>query len=355
MKHIKKISLGLLSVIVISVSGLSFLFRNEIKTINSIEKIDDYGLYSMNYYSDYGLDKLIEQGGVSSDDELIAFNVQNILKGIPVNFDVPDFGCATFQAQTPEGDWLFGRNYDLDYVPSMIVNSSPENGYRSVSIANMAVLGYDEENRPTNFANSFMNLANPYLPMDGMNEKGLSIGVLLIRDDITSQNTDKLNMTTSSMIRYVLDKAKDVEEAIALFENTDMHSSAGASYHFQMADASGNSAIIEYVDSNLSVIRKGEGKPMALTNFIVSDENYNFGSGQDRYETIVNTLDETNSIVSEKEAMDILESVSVKEYDIETDEGSDTQWSVIYNNTDLTFDISVGGNFDKVYSYSPFE
>lgn len=354
MRHLKKISLTVLSLIGISVAALGFTFRNEIKTINSIEKVDDYGLYTMKYYSDYGLDKMIEQGGVSTDNELVQFNVDNLLKGLPVKFDVPDFGCSTFQAQTKEGDWLFARNFDLDYVPSMIVVTEPENGYKSVSVANMSVVGYDEENQPTNFLNSFMNLANPYLPMDGMNEKGLSIGVLLIKDDTTNQETDKLDMTTTSMIRYVLDKAKNVDEAIKLFENVDMHSSAGASYHFQVADASGDSAIIEYVNNELCITRKGE-KPMALTNFIVSDENYGFGKGHDRYETITKALEESNSIMSKEEAMNVLKSVSKDDYNKETDEGSSTQWSVVYNNSDLSFDIAVGGDFEKTYTFYPFD
>lgn len=356
MKNLKKISIGALAIVIFSVGAIGFTFRNEIKTINSIEKVDDYGLYTMDYHADYGLDKLIEDGGVSTDNELVEFNVDQILKGLPVQFDIPDFGCSTFQAQTKDGDWLFARNYDLDYVPSMIVNTEPENGYKSVSISNMAVVGYNEEKQPTNFSNSIMNLANPYLPMDGMNEMGLSIAVLLIKDDIVDQNTDKLDMTTSSMIRYVLDKAKNVEEAIDLFENVDMHSSAGASYHFQVADANGDSALIEYVDNELKVIRKGESDtPMALTNFIVNEANYNFGHGQDRYKIVTDKLTETNSIMSEEEAMKVLQSVSQKTYDKETDKGSDTQWSVVYNNSDLTFDITVGGDFSKTYSYSPFE
>ncbi|MGL6105994.1 linear amide C-N hydrolase [Romboutsia sp.] len=354
MKYIKKILIILLSLIVISTVAIGFTFRKEIKTINSIEKVDEYGLYTMKYYADYGLDKLIEQGGVSTDNELVKFNIDNILKGLPVNFDIPDFGCTTFQAQTKGGDWLFARNYDLDYVPSMMIVTEPKNGYKSVSVANMSVLGYDKEKKPTNLLNSFMNLANPYLPMDGMNEKGLSIGVLLIEDDITKQETDKLDMTTSSMIRYVLDKSKDVDEAIKLFESVDMHSSSGAAYHFQVADASGDSAIIEYVNNELSVVRKGE-KPMVLTNFIVSDKNYGFGKGQDRYEIATKALEKSNSIMSEKEAMDVLKSVSKDDYNEKTDEGSSTQWSVVYNNSNLSFDITVGGNFEKTYTYSPFE
>ena len=355
-KLVKNIGIG--TACLVGVAGISVyaLFGKDIKSVNSIEQIDEYGLYKMEIHGDYGLDKLIANGGASTDQELVQFNIDHILKGLPVEFDVPDFGCSTFQAQTPEGDWLMGRNYDLDYAPGMIVVTEPENGYKSVSVANIAVLGYGEDKLPTNFANSFMNLAAPYLPMDGMNEKGLSIGVLLIRDDITKQETDKLDMTTTAMIRYVLDKAANVEEALALFESVDMHSSANASYHFQLADASGDSALVEYVNNELQVTRKGEtDKPMALTNFIVADANYGFGHGHDRYETVTTALKESKNVLTEEAAMDVLQSVSVKNYDPVTEEGSDTQWSVVYNNSDLTFDIVAGGNFETVHSFELFE
>lgn len=98
-----------------------------------------------------------------------------------------------------------------------------------------------------------MSLAAPYVMMDGMNEMGFSIGVLLIRGvEPTHQETDKLDLTTTSAMRWLLDKAATVEEAIGMLENMDMHASANASYHFQMADAQGDSAVIEYIDNQLA-------------------------------------------------------------------------------------------------------
>ncbi len=355
-KLLKKILLTLITAIIVIVLGFAFLFRQDIATLMSIEKVDDYGMYVMDYTTDYGLDELIEQGGVSSDPEIAEFVIKKVLKGLPVEFDIPDFGCSTFQVQNAEGDWLFARNYDLSYVPSMIVRTNPENGYASISISNMSVLGYTEDNMPTNLLNSVMTLAAPYVLMDGLNEKGLSIGVLLIKDEPTKQTGNDLDMTTTSAIRYVLDKAANVEEAITLFETMNMHSSSGVTYHFQIADSSGDSAIIEYIDNEIDVIQKGETeKPMALTNFLVSDKNYGFGKGHDRYDIIVDSLEQSNGLMEADQAMEVLQSVSQNTYDPILDEGSTTQWSVVYNNTDLTMDIVAGGQFDKVYSFSLFE
>ena len=40
-----------------------------------------------------------------------------------------------------------------------------------------------------------------------------------------------------------------------MLEQYDMHSSAGSCYHFQIADAGGNSAVVEYVDNELVVLK----------------------------------------------------------------------------------------------------
>lgn len=348
-KILKRVLLGLLSVILILILVVGFVFRKDIQTIASIKKIDDYGMYYMDYYSDYGLDELIAQGGVENDGEIVDFAVKKILKGLPVEFNIPDFGCSTFQVQNSQGQWLFGRNYDLNYVPSVIIKTTPKNGYASIAVGNLSVLGYNEDSQPTSMTKSIMTLAAPYIIMDGLNEKGLSIGVLLIKDNPTNQTGKDMDMTTTSAIRYVLDKAKNVEEAITLFETMDMHASANADYHFQIADAEGNSAIIEYIGNELSVIRKGE-KPMQLTNFIVSDANYGFGKGQDRYETILNSVEEANGIMEMDQAMDVLQSVSRHSDDSDTR----TQWSVVYNNTDLSMQICAGAQFDQVYTFYPF-
>ncbi len=354
-KTIKIVLISLLAIVVIAVAGVLFLFSKEIATINSIEKIDDYSLHMMTVSSDYGLDELVEQGGVENDNELVDFVIDRVLKGLPVELNVPDFGCSTIQAQSEEGEWLFGRNFDLSYVPSMIVVCEPEGGYKSVSVANMAVLGYTTPDAPNSIVQEVMSLAAPYLPMDGMNEMGLSIGVLLIQDEATHQDDSELDLTTTTAIRYVLDKAKNVDEAIELFKSFDMHSSANASYHFQLADAQGNSAIIEYLGNEISIIEKGGETPMALTNFLVSEENYGFGHGHDRYDILIDALEETNGIMSQEQVMDVLEAVSQDSYNPQDDTGSSTQWSVVYNNTTLSIDICVGGDFETVYSFNVFE
>ncbi|MFR1297633.1 MAG: linear amide C-N hydrolase [Coprobacillus cateniformis] len=129
-------------------------------------------------------------------------------------------------------------------------------------------------------------MAAPYAPLDGLNEKGLSIGVLLIPDEATNQQTDKIDITATTAVRLVLDKASTVDEAIEFLKQYDMHSSAKSAYHFQIADANGKSVVVEYINNEISLVKDDKSYQMA-TNFLLTPGDYDFGHGQDRYEKMI--------------------------------------------------------------------
>jgi|LSQX01.3.fsa_nt_gb hypothetical protein len=72
----KKILLYVLAAVIILAAGTGFVFRNEIRTINSMEKVDDYGFYTMEYAGDYGFDDFLKVGA-GNDNELISFVGKN--------------------------------------------------------------------------------------------------------------------------------------------------------------------------------------------------------------------------------------------------------------------------------------
>lgn len=339
----KRISLAVLAVIVVALAVLWSLFGNMIRTLNTIERVGDTQLFTMDYRGDYGFDEFLETGA-SSDAELISFIADQLLHGIPLDFDLPDLGCSTFAARTPEGDVLFGRNFDMYYSPAMLVRTEPDNGYRSISMVNLAYIGYGENNLPLDMVSSFLTLAAPYAPLDGVNEKGLAVGVLLIDTEPTDQVTGRVDITTTTAIRMMLDKCATVDEAVEMLKNYDMHSSANSCYHFHIADASGKSVVVEYIENEMSVMESE-----AATNFLLTPGEYAFGSGQDRYDTIMRMLAENDHTVTKDEAMDILEAASQPP---QPDKTNTTQWSCVYDLTDLTLDVSVGMDYESVYEFS---
>ena len=351
MKKVIKRFFIVMMVSVLLIVGIFFaMFHNEIKTLQSIRKVDDYGLYTMEYAGDYGFDDFLETGA-SSDTELIQFVTSKLLKGIPLKFSIPNLGCSTFNATTTDGEAIFGRNFDLTYSPALFVRCDPENGYASLSTVNLGFLGYHETKLPDNLLSSIITLAAPYAPLDGVNEKGLAIGVLLIPKEATNQQTDRIDITTTTAVRMVLDKAATVEEAVALLSQYDMHSSANSSYHFQIADASGRSVVVEYLGNEMKVVEM-QGDWQAATNFLLSEGVEDPGHGQDRYAILEKTLNDKGGVLDEDEGMDLLEAVSQDLHLNDENEISGTQWSIVYNLSEQRADIVVGMKYDSIYEYS---
>ena len=322
------------------------------KTLISFGKISDLPLYSLDYTADYQLERLLAMGAGS--DVQFAENVCKILLGgLPVKIR-PEGACSTFVAATPEGDRLFARNFDYKTGMAILVKTAPKNGYRSLALSNLGHIGFDRNNLPEkNLISRFRTLASVYSPLDGINEKGFAVAVNTAVEQITHQDTGKTKVMTTLAIRMLLDKAADVEEGINILKNVDMNSSGKIGYHFQMADQKGDSAIIEYIDNKMVVIRKEKADTVfCLTNFTLSTNDKN-GTGKERFEIIENSLKESNATMSEKKAMNILDEARMDGhryyepghmyYD------SKTQWSVIYNLSKCTATISVDSDFSRCY------
>ena len=343
-KYIRRALLALAAVILAAVLVLLALFQAELRTLNTIERVDDTDLFTMTYLGDYGLDDFLAQGGASNDNELLDFLMQKLLKGLPLHFDIPDLGCSTFAAETPEGDAIFGRNFDMYYSPALFVRTAPEDGYRSISMVNLSYIGFGEGKLPTSLLDSLLTLAAPYVPLDGLNEKGLAVGVLLIDTEPTDQQTDKPDITTTTAIRLLLDRAATVDEALALLSQYDMHASANSCYHFQIADAAGRAVVVEYIGDEMNVVES----PRA-TNFLLTEGDWDFGRGQDRFAVLEETMEASGGVLTEEEGMALLQAVSQQP---QPGKDSSTQWSCLYNQVRGTVDIAVAMDYDSLYHFA---
>lgn len=359
---VARVLIALVALVIVAVGAVAFKFRHEIATVASIRKVNDYPMYTMDYDGDYGIDEFLEQGGASNDAELIEFVVQHLMKGLPITIELPDLACSTFNATTPEGEAIFGRNFDLSYSPSMLVRTDPDDGYASISMVNLGFLGYGDDKLPDSPTSSITALAAPYAPLDGVNEAGLAVGVLLIDTDPTNQQTDRVDITTTTAIRLMLDKCATVDEAIELLGRYDMHSSANSCYHFQIADASGTSVVVEYIDDEISVLEADDvttaGAPaegqtyMAATNFLLTPGEYDFGGGQDRYAIVMEGLTAAGGVLTEEAAMDLLAACAQEPHLNSRGEESATQWSVVYNLDEPGATIAVGMDYEDVFEVS---
>ena len=233
--------LALLAVVLLT---FILLFQRNIRTAASVRKLED-GLYSMEYKGDYNLDGFLEQGGASDDLAVAEFVIQDVFYGLlPIDLRGGSFGCSTISARTAEGDAVFGRNFDWGTCTALIVQTDPAEGYDSVSTVNMDFLNLGLH-MPEETQMRLLAVAAPFAPMDGINEKGLCVAVLMIQDSPGfQQDTGKPDLTTTMAVRLLLDKASDVEEALELLSQYDMHASAGMMVHFAIADAAGHSVVV---------------------------------------------------------------------------------------------------------------
>lgn len=293
---------------------------------SDVTKLTD-GLSAVKYNGEYGFDDFLVNGGAASDAEVIAFLTEKALSGeYGISLGNLEFGCSTISAKDENGNAIFGRNFDWDLCNAMIVLNTPQNAYASISTVNtdfITVNGVPFASLP-DYAQAVICL---YAPLDGMNEKGLAVSVNMLWDkDIISQNTDKPDITFTTAIRLLLDKAATVDEAIELLSQYDMHSSMGYMLHFAVADRYGNSVAVEYVNNEMIVTET----PVVTNSYFAKGEKQGLGTKQseERYNILMKTLTEKKTMNME-DMRNALSSVGRKNFD----DYKSTEWSAVFNQT----------------------
>lgn len=388
MKLWKKILI--IAVVVVLVLILAFVITvgcvwgNEISSASSLRKIRerndehlDGSVYTMTVKGGFYFDEFLETGGAKSDSELITFITDHVTKGlIDMGISESEIACSSFTAQTADGDRLFARNYDFSKTNTCIVFTDAGNGrHATVSTVDLQFLGIEPNNDVEGLMDRITCLAAPFAPLDGMNDAGVSCGIYMSyqgSDEVVPTNidTDKPDITSTTMLRLILDYADSVEEAVELVSQYDLHDSASTSYHYMVADASGKSAILEWVNGTDATDNDGSKRELKviyndddahigameaeadyqwITNFILQPGYYADDyekAGLDRYNKIGEVLKENNAVFAdEKDAMGLLRTVGRRDWDNDDGNGC-TVHSVIYNLTDKTAYWVPNENFD---------
>lgn len=347
-KYIKRTLIGLFGILVTLVIVITVLYRNELRSLATLKKVDDYGMFRMTYYGDYGFDRFLKTGA-KSDAEIEAYVTKRLLKGLPIDLGVTDAGCTAFVTRNEQGDIIYGRNFDFSYAPSLQLYTDPDDGYASVSTVNLSFAGYGEDYLPSGLSfQSFLTLAAPYLPFDGMNEKGVAIALLAVPEVKLTEDPNKVTLNTTTAIRIVLDKAVNVDEAVELLKQYNIYFSGDIYCHYLIADATGRSVIVEYYDGELRVVETDTDYQIA-SNFIAYN-GLNIGEGYtefDRYNTVKAAIESNGNKLSEEQAISLLEQVGIREGD--TDH---LQWSVLYNLTTGEGEIFAHRNTSNKFQFS---
>lgn len=95
----------------------------------------------------------------------------------------------------------------------------------------------------------------PYYQMDGMNEADLAVSSLDEPEEQAGFDPNKKTLWFTTVLRLLLDNAKDVNEAITLLQSYNIDF---ISNHFIISDRSGDSVVIEFTRGQMKAVRSGK-------------------------------------------------------------------------------------------------
>ncbi|MFI6503495.1 carcinine hydrolase/isopenicillin-N N-acyltransferase family protein [Nonomuraea typhae] len=278
------------------------------RTVASLRQVDDLPLYEMTYHGSYDAEAPLTETELSRKDSAWA--------------------CSLFLRGKE-----FGRNFDWDPNPAILVRSDPPGGYASMSMVDaFYVLG---RKGPPDLVKDRRRLAHAVLaPFDGVNEKGLAVGLATTPGVKAPQPSPQRPAVGSArVIRLMLDRAATVDEALAVIKSRTVDFSGGPQVHYLIADRNGDSAVAEYgADGELDVIRD-----RILTNITMSGTDRTARLADTRYRT----LDE--GVRTEADALDLLRSVAQ----------GHTRWSVVYDLAGGNARVVTAKRWQRVHSF-PF-
>ncbi len=309
----------------------------DVLTLESLQKIDPYPLYTLHYYADYETAALPPNTPLTNDSLVDLSITSQKLASSP-------WACSLFTALADPESMVYGRNFDWEYSPALLLFTDPPDGYASVSMVDIAFLGFHADQMLTldkldlNYLVTLLDA--PYLPFDGMNEMGLVIGMAAVPPGDMETDPSKETVGSVFIIREMLDHAASVAEALDIFSQYNIDFSGGPPIHYLLADVSGAAALIEFYQGEIHII--GNDQPWhQATNFLRS-AYADSGPGRCwRFDTISHTLAETQGNLTPQAAMDTLAAVAQ----------DGTQWSVVYGMSTGEVQVVVGQDYDTVHQF----
>ena len=336
-------------------------------------------IYEMNYTVDYKLDEALNAGIVGTTS-LTRFVVTHLFDSIPSAKSVSlsyDAGCSAFACPDgTSGNFLMGRNFDFNHrdpdtkervmIPLIAVHTAPAGGKKSVSFVDGQFVKYESGFYTKKGNDLSMLMALPYLLLDGINEDGFAVSVLKL-DGLPTAQSDSPNkrIFTTVAMRMLLDRASTVKEAKEMLKDYSMYMDTdSASYHFFMADAKGDFAIVEYTnpDTQLNPNRleelSGADTLRCVTNFYVSPTMYatphgmrHSLHGKERYDSLRAGLLRHNYKMTPEEALGLLKVVAQGPDGYQGSTGF-TQWSEVFNLSKKTVSMSILREWDKTFHFN---
>jgi hypothetical protein len=274
------------------------------RTVSSLRQVDDLPLYEMTYHGGYDAEGPLTDAELARRDD--------------------DWACSLFVRGAE-----FGRNFDWDPNPAMVVHVSPPGGYASLSLSDVSYV-LDGGAPDLKDAADRRRLGHAVLlPFDGMNDQGLTVGLAQVPDaELPARTPGRTLVGTTRIIRLMLDRAATVDEAVALMRRYDVEFTDGPQVHYLIADRSGRSVVVEYGGGRLHVL-----DDRILTNITMAGADRRTRMADARYRRLA------EGIGTETEALDLLRQVAQPH----------TRWSIVYDMKAGTARLVTGQRWSRVH------
>ncbi|UVS78793.1 linear amide C-N hydrolase [Actinokineospora sp. UTMC 2448] len=294
------------------------LSADESRTLASLREVDDHPLWTMTFHGDYD----------------------------PLDVDGPavtptTFGCSLFAARGNPADPVFGRNFDFDHQPALLLFTDAPDSHASVSMVDVSYLGVTSAEDFTTEEGRRLLLDAPLLPFDGMNDKGLVVGMATVPEAVPTTAPGRPVVGSVRIQRMMLDRAATVDEAIKVFNEYTVDFTGSPPLHYMVADAHGSSAILEFVDGELQVTRDS-GPWQAMVNYRWYGSTPEQRQADSRYRAASETLTAAGGRLDTKAAMDLLADVRQ----------GHTQWSIVYGQRTGKVTLTTGQRYGTVHEFT---
>ncbi len=151
------------------------------------------------------------------------------------------------------------RNYDWHLGHALVMQNQPGLAKRALSFDNPAEW-------TSKYGSITVNQYGRELPCDGINEAGLAIAVLWLDASEYPASDERPSVNTAQWVQYQLDTAETVAEVIASDDAIRITPYGGAKIHYFVADATGDCAVVEFLDGRMVVHRGTSLQQPLITN-----------------------------------------------------------------------------------------
>ncbi len=351
-RRVKWVAIGIM---VLSLVGL-LIVKDHIRTLTSLRRVVGTNAYVMDYYLDYHLDKIRANGVDVHDLEGtyikamlpdFAVPIANRVKRAylpkkiePIPNIVPGHHCSTVTIHSNQGQVYLGRNFDSPNDACLILRVHDRHGLASISVIDLAYLNLNRSDLDkTSLINRLPLLFVPYYLMDGINRHGVAVSSMSVPHADAPIKPGKPAITQATLMRMILDYAKSADDAVELVREFNVHFVEHPE-HLMVADESGNSRIIEFIDGEIRVTSPDQRWQVCTNQIMWQKSEQDCDDSCYRYRAGSEAAERLSGAVGLEETKNVIRRISVDNW---------TMWTSVYDLTNRQVRVLYKARIDTEY------